>query len=94
MPWYIAWAPTPWNDQLGDIYRPQLNSSRWTKAAALCGTSDSPVVHWTVHCSLSGASNRWFDTANDRWRASFLHRTLRISHWIVWWSSLHSATWN
>jgi hypothetical protein len=35
MPWYVAWALTPWNGQFGCIYRPQHNSSRWRKGAAL-----------------------------------------------------------
>jgi hypothetical protein len=56
------------------------------------GTPDSSVVHRTVHCSLSGAPSRWSDTAADRWRAGFLQRTVLTSHWIVWWSYLHSAT--
>ena len=52
-------------------------------------TPDSPVVHWTVHCSLSGAPSRWSDTAADRWCARF---SLRTSHRTVRWSSLHNAT--
>jgi hypothetical protein len=94
MPWYVAWAPTPWNGRLGCIYSPQLKASCWRKATALCGTPNSPVVHLTVHCSLSGAPSRWSDTTGDRWRVGFLHQTLRMSHQIVWWSSLHIATWN
>jgi hypothetical protein len=34
----------------GGIYRPQHKTSRWRKVVALCGTSDSPVVHRTVRC--------------------------------------------
>jgi hypothetical protein len=34
----------------GGIYRPQYKPSHWRKAAALCSTSDSPVVHRTVRC--------------------------------------------
>jgi hypothetical protein len=34
------------------------------------------AAHRTVHCSLSGTPSRWSDTAGDRWRAGFLHRTL------------------
>jgi hypothetical protein len=83
MPWYVAWAPTPWNGQLGCIYIPQHKTSRWRKAASLCGTSDSPV-------RLAIRSN----TAGDRWHARFLHRTLRTSHRAVRWSALHNATWN
>jgi hypothetical protein len=35
----------------GCIYSPQRKTSRWRKAAALCGTLDSPVVHLTVRCT-------------------------------------------
>jgi hypothetical protein len=52
----------------GCIYSPQHNCSRWRKAAALCGTPDSPVVHQTAHCSVSGAPSRCPATAGDRWR--------------------------
>jgi hypothetical protein len=68
MPWYVAWALTLENGQLGCIYSPQHNSSRWRKAAALCGTPDSPVVHLTAHYSLSGAPSRCLAMASDRWR--------------------------
>jgi hypothetical protein len=37
------------------IYRPQLNYSRWRKAAALCGTPDSPVVGIEQSDALFGA---------------------------------------
>jgi hypothetical protein len=53
----------------GGIYRPQHNSSHWGKAAALYDTPDSSVPP-------SGALSRWTDTADDRWRACFLHQTL------------------
>jgi hypothetical protein len=36
----------------GCIYSPQHKTSRWKKAAALCGTLDSPVMHQTVHSSV------------------------------------------
>jgi hypothetical protein len=87
MPWYVAWAPTPWNPGWGGIYRPQHKTSHWRKVTALCGTPDSPVVHRTVRCPLSTTRSRWTDTTGDRWHVGFLHRTVR-------WSSLHSATWN
>jgi hypothetical protein len=50
MPWYVAWAPTPWNGRLGCIYSPQHKTSRWRKVVALCGTPDSPMVRRTVRC--------------------------------------------
>jgi hypothetical protein len=52
------------------------------------------AAHRTMHCSLSGAPSCWSDTACNRWRAGFLHRTLRTSHRTLRCSSLHSATWN
>jgi hypothetical protein len=52
----------------GCIYSPQHNSSRWRKADALCGTPDSPVVHRTAHCSVSGAPSRCPVVAGDHWR--------------------------
>jgi hypothetical protein len=50
------------------IYSPQHKTSRWRKVVVLYGTSDSPMHHRTVHCSLSGAPSRCPDTADDRWR--------------------------
>jgi hypothetical protein len=52
----------------GCIYSPQHKCCRWRKAAALCGTPDSPVAHRTAHCSLSGAPSHYPDTTGDRWR--------------------------
>jgi hypothetical protein len=51
-------------------------------------TPDSPVVHQTAHCSLSGAPSRYPVRAGDRWRRRLSHRTVRTSHRIVRWSSL------
>jgi hypothetical protein len=39
---------------VGGIYSLQPLPSRWL-TLLLTGTLDSPVVHWTWHCSLSGA---------------------------------------
>jgi hypothetical protein len=55
------------------IYRPQLQNSHWRKAAVLCGTPDSPMVHQTAHCSLSGAPSRCSIRAGDRWRRRLFH---------------------
>jgi hypothetical protein len=68
MPWYVSWALALENGRLGCIYRPQHNSSRWRKVAALCGTPDSPVVHRTANCLVSGAPSRYPATAGDRCR--------------------------
>jgi hypothetical protein len=59
MPWYVAWAPTPWNGRLGGIYRPQHNSSSWRKVAALCGTPDSPMGTPDSPVPLSGVPSHW-----------------------------------
>jgi hypothetical protein len=68
----------------GCIYSPQHKSSRWRKAVAFCGHTgqsggvpDSPVVHRTAHCSLSGAPSRYPVRAGDRWRHRLSHRTVR-----------------
>jgi hypothetical protein len=39
---------------VGGIYSPNHYSSLWLTALSM-GTPDSPVVHRTQHCSLSGA---------------------------------------
>jgi hypothetical protein len=39
---------------LGGIYSPNHYSSRWLSSLST-GTSNSPVAHRTLHCSLSGA---------------------------------------
>jgi hypothetical protein len=44
---------------VGGIYRPQHNSSRLRKAAALCGTPDSPVEAPNSLVPLSGVPSRW-----------------------------------
>jgi hypothetical protein len=68
--WLIRWS----------IYRPQLQNSRWTKAAVLCGTPDSPVVHRTAHYSLSGAPSRCSVRVGDRWRRRLFHTGQSSAH--------------
>jgi hypothetical protein len=60
------------------IYRPQLKSSRWRKAAALCGTPDSPVP-------LSCAPNHWI--WHSRWPLALQAFTSDspVSHRTVQW---------
>jgi hypothetical protein len=76
----------------GCIYSPQHNCSHWRKAAALCGTPDSPVVHRTAHCSLSGAPSRcpvrYPIRPGDRWRRRLSTPDSPVCHQTVWWSSL------
>jgi hypothetical protein len=38
---------------VGGIYSPNHYSSHWLTSLSM-GTLDSPVVHRTLHCSLSG----------------------------------------
>jgi hypothetical protein len=66
----------------------QHNSSRWRKAAALCGTPGSPVESPDNLVRLAVGS----DTAGDRWRCMLLHRTVRTSHRTVQWLLSTSAT--
>jgi hypothetical protein len=87
MPWYVSWAPTLVNGQLGCIYSPQHKSSRWRKADAFCGTPDSPVVHQTAHCSMSGAPSRCPVRAGDRW-----HRRLSTPDYPVRWAAVPWCT--
>ena len=69
MPWYVAWAPTHSNGRLGEVYiGPNSNIAVGEKLLLLYGAPDSPVVHRTEHCSLSGASSRCPVRAGDRWR--------------------------
>jgi hypothetical protein len=84
MPWYVSWAPTLRNGRLGVFIAPNTKTSRWRKVVL-------SAAHRIVHCSLSCAPSRWSNTAGDRWRASFLHRTLRTSRRTVQWSSLHTS---
>jgi hypothetical protein len=54
MPWYVAWAPTPWNGRLGCIYSPQHKTSYWRKVVLSVAHR---LVQWctgqcTVHCPM------------------------------------------
>jgi hypothetical protein len=77
----------------GGIYSPNHYSSRWLNSLSM-GTSDSPVVHRTQPCSLSGACHVYRPLgfgAVDRWsRLSFCctgqfsatcHRRLSSDFW-------------
>jgi hypothetical protein len=55
---------------VGGIYSPQPLPSRWLFLLAM-GALDSPVVHRTLHCSLSGARHVSYSLgfgAVDHWR--------------------------
>jgi hypothetical protein len=69
VPWYVAWAPTPSNGRLGQVFiGPNSKLAVGEKLLLLCGTPDSPVVHRTAYCSMSGAPSRCSVRAGDRWR--------------------------
>jgi hypothetical protein len=68
MPWYVSWAPTHGNGRLGCIYSPNIIVVVGGKLLLSAVTSDSPVVHRTTHCSLSGAPSHWSVRAGDYWR--------------------------
>jgi hypothetical protein len=58
------------NEVVGGIYSPQPLPSRWLTLLSM-GAPDSPVVHQTLHCSLSGARHVNYLLgfgAVDRWR--------------------------
>jgi hypothetical protein len=52
----------------GVFIAPNTNRAVGEKFLLLCGTPDSPVVHRTAHCSMSGALSRCPVRAGDRWR--------------------------
>jgi hypothetical protein len=72
MCWYVAWAPTPIDSRLGEVYiDPQLKTSRWRKV---------PASLW--HTGQSGALSGvplavGLTVAGDRCRVSALRRTVR-----------------
>jgi hypothetical protein len=88
-----AWMA--WMMVVGGIYSPSHYSSCWLTALSI-GTPDSPVVHRTHHCSLSGAchvSRLLGFRAIDCWRllsfwcigqsGAIWHRRLSSN---LWWS--------
>ena len=74
----------------GCIYSPQHNCSRWRKAAALCGTPDSPVCtgQRTVACPVRLAVACPTPVrAGDRWR-----RRLRVPPGTSRWAAVPRCT--
>jgi hypothetical protein len=51
----------------GVFIAPNTNIAVGERLLLLCGTPDSPVVHRTTHCGLSGAPSRCPVRAGDRW---------------------------
>jgi hypothetical protein len=67
MPWYVAWARTPSNGRLGEVYiGPNSNLAVEEKL-------QFSAAHRTAHCSLSGAPSRCSVRAGDRWRRRLFH---------------------
>jgi hypothetical protein len=67
MPWYVAWAPTPSNGRLGEVYIGP-NSIIVVREKLQFSTA-----HRIVHCSLSGAPSRCSVRAGDRWCRRLFH---------------------
>jgi hypothetical protein len=56
MCWYVARAPTPSNDRLGEVYIGHNSKLAIVeKLVLLYGTPDTPVVGTGQFCALSGA---------------------------------------
>ena len=55
MPWYVAWAPTPSNARLGEVYIGPNSIIVVGEKLLLCGTPDSPVVGTEQSGVVSGA---------------------------------------
>jgi hypothetical protein len=67
MPWYVAWAPTPSNSQLGEVYiGPNFKIVVGEKM-------QFSAVHRTAHCSMSGAPSRCSVRAGDHWCCRLFH---------------------
>jgi hypothetical protein len=62
MPWYVAWAPTPSNGRLGEVYIGPYSK------IAVGEKLQFSTAHRTAHCSMSGAPSRCSVRAGDRWR--------------------------
>jgi hypothetical protein len=52
----------------GVFISPNTNIAVGEKLLLLCGTPDSPVVHRTAQCSMSGVPSRCPVRAGDHWR--------------------------
>jgi hypothetical protein len=84
MPWYVAWAPTPWNGRLGVFIASTHNYSRWIESNNFLRTGQSGAHRTsTVHCPVPcHASRPLGSVAVDRWirplpRLSGAHRIAR-----------------
>jgi hypothetical protein len=79
MCWYVAWAPTPSNGQLGEVY------SRWRKVVALCGTSDRLVVGTVQSGAPTVGVSHWDLIVGV---LQHPHRTIRSGHRTIRWLSI------
>jgi hypothetical protein len=93
MPWYVSWAPTPWNGRLVVFLVSPHNYSRWTEATTFyrrahtgqSGAHRTCTVHCPVPCHIS---RPLVFVAVDRW----VQPLPRLSGAIAWersfWASL------
>jgi hypothetical protein len=108
--WYVSWAPTHSNGRLGQVFigpNSKLAVGEKLQSSAAHRTvrcaPDSPVVHRTAPCSMSGAPSRCSVRAGDRWRCRlftpdspvvFLRVPPGTSHWAgVPWCTGQSSVW-
>jgi hypothetical protein len=89
MPWYVAWAPTPSNGQLGVVYIGP--NSKIAVGEKLQFSAAHRTVRWctgqrTVACPvrLAVALSEQVTVG----AAGFSHWTVWCSHQTIWWSSL------
>jgi hypothetical protein len=59
MPWYVVWAPTPSNGQLGDVFIGPNSILAVGEKILLYGTPNCPVEAPDSPVPLSGAPSRW-----------------------------------
>jgi hypothetical protein len=62
MSWYVAWAPTPSNGRLGEVYIGPNSKIAFGEKLQFS------AAHRTTHCSMSGMPSRCPVRAGDRWR--------------------------
>jgi hypothetical protein len=89
MPWYVAWAPTPSNGRLGEVYigpNSKIAVGEKLQFSAAHRTVRWCIGHRTVACPvcLAVALSEQVTVGV----AGFPHRTVWCSHRTVRWSSL------
>jgi hypothetical protein len=94
MCWYVAWAPTPSNGRLGEVYMgPNSKLAIGEKLLLLCSTPNSPVVGIRQSGTLSGAPLVvGLTVVGDCCHVLALHRTVLWLSSIVPLGTSHCAT--